>query len=61
MDVDAEFTTDVRDIDLGLKECTFKMIIPSTDLSDTGTYFVKAKNKFGSAESSVRIIKYDLL
>lgn len=52
----ADCSVDVKDIELGLKECTFRMTIPSTDLSDTGTYTVKVKNKHGSAESSVSLI-----
>lgn len=42
-------------MDLGLKECTYTMTIPSTELSDTGTYKVKVTNKFESAESSVSV------
>lgn len=56
-DVMADCSVDVRDIELGLKECTYRMTIPSTDLSDTGTYTVKVKNKHGSAESSVSIAR----
>ena len=52
----ADCSVDVREIELGLKECTYRMTIPSTDLSDTGMYTVKVKNKHGSAESSVSIL-----
>lgn len=52
-DVNADFSVDVKELDLDLKECTYRMTIPSTELSDTGTYKVKVKNKFDSAESSV--------
>lgn len=51
----ADCSVDVKDIELGLKECTYRMTIPSTDLSDTGMYTVKVKNKHGSAESSVSL------
>ena len=54
-DVIADCTVDVKDIELGLKECTYRMTIPSTDLSDTGMYTVKVKNKHGFAESSVSL------
>lgn len=53
--VNADFTTDTSEIANGLKECTFTMTIPSSELSDTGVYKVKAKNKFDSAECSARL------
>jgi len=53
--VNADFTTDSSEIANGLKECTFTMTIPSSDLSDTGFYRVKATNKFDSAECSARL------
>lgn len=53
--VNADFTTDSSEIANGLKECTFTMTIPSSELSDTGVYRVKATNKFESAECSARL------
>lgn len=53
-DVNADFSVDVKELDLGLKECTYTMLIPSTDLSDAGRYTLKVRNKFEAAESSVR-------
>ncbi|XP_029346662.1 obscurin isoform X6 [Acyrthosiphon pisum] len=53
--VNADFTVDSFEIANGLKECTFTMTIPSSELSDTGIYRVKATNKFDSAECSARL------
>ncbi|XP_060875327.1 obscurin isoform X5 [Metopolophium dirhodum] len=53
--VNADFTIDSSEIANGLKECTFTMTIPSSELSDTGVYRVKATNKFDSAECSARL------
>lgn len=53
--VNADFTTDSLEITNGLKECTFTMIIPTSELSDTGLYRVKATNKFDSAECSANL------
>lgn len=53
--VNADFTVDTSDIANGLKNCTFTMTIPSSELSDTGVYRVKATNKFDSVESSAHL------
>lgn len=53
--VNADFTTDTSEIANGLKECTFIMTIPTSELSDTGIYRVKATNKFDSAECSAHL------
>ncbi|XP_025192239.1 obscurin isoform X4 [Melanaphis sacchari] len=53
--VNADFTVDSSEIANGLKECTFTMTIPTSELSDTGLYRVKATNKFDSAECSARL------
>ncbi|XP_022174781.1 obscurin-like isoform X5 [Myzus persicae] len=53
--VNADFTIDSSEIANGLKECTFTMTIPTSELSDTGVYRVKATNKFDSAECSARL------
>lgn len=49
------FSVDVNDINDGLKECTYTLTIPSGKHSNTGTYKIKAKNKYGEDESSVRM------
>jgi len=53
--VNADFTIDSTEIANGLKECTFTMTIPTSELSDTGVYRVKATNKFDSAECSAHL------
>lgn len=53
--VNADFTTESSEIANGLKECTFTMTIPTSELSDTGIYRVKATNKFDFAECSARL------
>lgn len=53
--VNADFTTDSFEIANGLKECIFTMTIPTSELSDTGVYRVKATNKFDFAECSARL------
>ncbi|KAL4084740.1 hypothetical protein QTP88_027657 [Uroleucon formosanum] len=53
--VNADFTIDSFEIANGLKECTFTMTIPTSELSDTGVYRVKATNKFDFAECSAHL------
>lgn len=53
--VNADFTVDSVEIANGLKECTYTMTIPTSELSDTGVYRVKATNKFDSAECSAHL------
>ncbi|XP_026820148.1 obscurin-like isoform X6 [Rhopalosiphum maidis] len=53
--VNADFTVNSSEIANGLKECTFTMTIPTSELSDTGLYRVKATNKFDSAECSAHL------
>ncbi|XP_050059981.1 obscurin isoform X6 [Aphis gossypii] len=53
--VNADFTVVSSEIANGLKECTFTMTIPTSELSDTGLYRVKATNKFDSAECSAHL------
>lgn len=53
--VNADFTTDSIEIANGLKECTFTMTIPTSELCDTGVYRVKATNKFDSTECSAHL------
>lgn len=52
------FSLDTRDIEDDLKECTFKLIIPSGQHKQTGQYDIKAKNKYGDGDSSVRTTKH---
>ncbi|XP_050523300.1 obscurin isoform X8 [Daktulosphaira vitifoliae] len=54
-EVNANYSVNFIEIANGLKECTFTMTIPSSELSDTGVYLVKAKNKFDFAECSARL------
>lgn len=53
--VNADFNVDSVEIANGLKECTYTMTIPTSKLSDTGIYQVKATNKFDSAECSAHL------
>lgn len=53
--VNADFATDSSEVANGLKECTFTMTIPTSELSDTGVYRVKATNKFDSTECSAHL------
>ncbi|XP_066993446.2 obscurin isoform X3 [Anabrus simplex] len=48
-------TVETKDIENGLKECTYTLTIPSGQHRDTGQYKVKATNKFGEDESSARL------
>jgi hypothetical protein len=57
-DVSVRFTTASTDKELedGLKECTFTLKIPAGRHEDTGEYKVTASNKWGSADSSVSVV-----
>ncbi|XP_068626397.1 obscurin [Battus philenor] len=46
---------DSKDIEHGLKECTYTLHIPTGRHSDTGVYTIQAKNKYGVGESSARL------
>ncbi|XP_026738493.1 obscurin isoform X2 [Trichoplusia ni] len=48
-------SADAKDIDHGLKECTFTLEIPTGRHTDTGEYTIQAKNKYGVGESSARL------
>ncbi|XP_046661140.1 obscurin isoform X2 [Homalodisca vitripennis] len=56
-DIDARFTisSSNKDVQDGLKECTFTLNIPAGRHEDTGEYKIVATNKWGSAESSARL------
>lgn len=62
-DVDARFTlaTSVKDVEDGLKECTFTLKIPAGRHEDTGDFNIAATNKWGSADSSVSKFIWDYL
>lgn len=47
------FTVETKDIEDGLKECTYTLNIPSGRHKDTGQYKFIAKNKFGQDACSV--------
>ncbi|KAI5632857.1 immunoglobulin i-set domain-containing protein [Phthorimaea operculella] len=44
-----------KEIEHGLKECTFTLHIPTGRHSDTGIYTIQAKNQYGTGESSARL------
>ncbi|XP_047531484.1 obscurin isoform X5 [Vanessa atalanta] len=44
-----------KELDHGIKECTFTLHIPTGRHTDTGIYTVQAKNKYGLSESSARL------
>nr|CAH7742463.1 unnamed protein product [Callosobruchus chinensis] len=44
-----------HEIEDGLNECTFKITIPKCDVATGGKYTLKAKNKWGEAESSAQL------
>nr|XP_037866814.1 obscurin isoform X5 [Bombyx mori] len=48
-------SADTKDIEHGLKECTFTLQIPTGRHADTGNYTIQAKNKYGVGESSARL------
>nr|XP_049692295.1 obscurin isoform X6 [Helicoverpa armigera] len=48
-------SADTKDLEHGLKECTFTLQIPTGRHTDTGEYTIVAKNKYGVGESSARL------
>ncbi|XP_059058380.1 obscurin, partial [Achroia grisella] len=48
-------SADSKDLEHGLKECTFTLNIPTGRHADTGVYTIQAKNKYGVGESSARL------
>ncbi|CAB3240106.1 unnamed protein product [Arctia plantaginis] len=48
-------SADSKEIENGLKECTFTLHIPTGRHTDTGDYTIQAKNKYGLGESSARL------
>lgn len=48
-------SADSKEIEHGLKECTFTLQIPTGRHADTGEYTIQAKNKYGVGESSARL------
>ncbi|XP_018567720.1 obscurin isoform X4 [Anoplophora glabripennis] len=47
--------TEDQEIEDGLNECTYKLTIPRCDVSNTGKYTIKPKNKWGECESSAKL------
>nr|CAD7588174.1 unnamed protein product [Timema genevievae] len=54
-DENVVFNLSTKELDDGLKECTFTLTLPSGKHSDTGKYKISAKNKYGEDESSARL------
>nr|CAD7572365.1 unnamed protein product [Timema californicum] len=54
-DENVVFNLSTKEVDDGLKECTFTLTLPSGKHSDTGKYKISAKNKYGEDESSARL------
>lgn len=52
---EAKITTEVKELEHGLKEITYAIKFPAGRHVDTGDYTLKVKNKYGSAESSARL------
>ncbi|XP_045524044.1 obscurin isoform X5 [Pieris brassicae] len=54
---DATVTTsaDSKELEHGLKECTFTLQIPTGRHQDTGVYTIQAKNQYGIGECSARL------
>ncbi|XP_038208121.1 obscurin isoform X4 [Zerene cesonia] len=54
---DATVTTssDSKELEHGLKECTFTLHIPTGRHQDTGEYTIQAKNQYGVGECSARL------
>uniref|UniRef100_A0A2A4JMB9 Hemolin n=1 Tax=Heliothis virescens TaxID=7102 RepID=A0A2A4JMB9_HELVI len=48
-------SADTKELEHGLKECTFTLQIPTGRHTDTGEYTLVAKNKYGVGESSARL------
>ncbi|XP_052748804.1 obscurin isoform X5 [Galleria mellonella] len=48
-------SADSKDLEHGLKECTFTLHIPTGRHADTGVYTIQAKNQYGVGESSARL------
>ncbi|XP_049875609.1 obscurin isoform X2 [Pectinophora gossypiella] len=54
-DATVQMSADTKDIEHGLKECTFTLNIPTGRHTDTGIYTIQAKNQYGVGESSARL------
>lgn len=55
-EVNITANVDIKEIENGLFECTYTLTIPKSLHPHTGTYTIKAKNKYGNDESSVSIL-----
>ncbi|XP_061385572.1 obscurin isoform X4 [Danaus plexippus] len=54
-DVTLVMNQETKELDHGIKECTFSLHLPSGLHTDTGTYTLTAKNQYGVGESSARL------
>ncbi|CAH2103000.1 unnamed protein product [Euphydryas editha] len=54
-DVTLVMNTESKELEHGIKECTFTLHLPSGLHTDTGIYTVQAKNQYGIGESSARL------
>ncbi|XP_041975025.1 obscurin-like isoform X3 [Aricia agestis] len=54
-DATIKISEDSKELDHGIKECTFTLQIPTGRHEDTGVYTVQAKNTYGIGESSARL------
>lgn len=52
---DAQIKKEIKELDYGLKEIRYFLYFPAGRHCDSGDYTFKARNKFGSIESSARL------
>lgn len=52
---DAQFKKEIKELEHGLKEIRYFLYFPAGRHIDTGNYTFKARNKYGSIESSARL------
>lgn len=53
--LDVQFKKTVKELEHGLKEIKYYLYFPAGRHCDTGSYTIKATNKFGTVESSAHI------
>lgn len=53
--LDVQFKQSIKDLDWGLKEIKYALFFPAGRHCDTGSYTIKAKNKFGAVESNAHV------
>ncbi|CAK1544365.1 unnamed protein product [Leptosia nina] len=54
-DATVTISADSKELEHGLKECTFTLQIPTGRHQDTGVYTIQAKNQYGVGECSARL------